>query len=183
MITASRAIGLGPIFRRAALAPRAGLYLRSNAVLRNAVVKRTIKTKSMTPQAGEAILNQQRLKRPSSPHFTIYQPQFTTWIGHISNRFAGVGLSVLLYGFGIAYLVAPGTFDSQHVIAFVHDLPEAVKYAGKFILAAPFSYHAISGLRHLAWDTGRFLTAKGVYTTGSAVFVATAISTVILLLK
>lgn len=175
----SRALGLGPALRQAAFAPRA---VRNNAVLRNAIGRRTVKTNSITPQAGDAILNQQRLKRPSSPHFTIYQPQLT-WLGSIANRVTGAGLSVLLYGFGIAYLVAPGTFDSQHVIAFVHDLPEAVKYAGKFILAAPFSFHAINGLRHLAWDTGKFLSVKGAYSTGYAVLGATAVSTIVLLLK
>ena len=39
------------------------------------------------------VLNAQRLKRPSSPHFTIYQPQIT-WIASIANRVTGVGLSV-----------------------------------------------------------------------------------------
>lgn len=62
---------------------------------------------------------------------------------------------LVLYGFSIAYLIAPGTFDSTHVIEAVQTLPESVKYAGKFILAAPFSYHAINGLRHLAWDSGK----------------------------
>lgn len=54
---------------------------------------RTIKTNSLTPQAGDAILNEQRLKRPSSPHFTIYQPQLT-WVGSIFNRMTGAALSV-----------------------------------------------------------------------------------------
>ena len=64
-------------------------------------------------------------------------------------------VSLVLYGFSIAYLIAPGTFDSTHVIEAVQTLPESVKYAGKFILAAPFSYHAINGLRHLAWDLNK----------------------------
>jgi hypothetical protein len=38
------------------------------------------------------ILNKQRLLRPSSPHFTIYQPQLT-WLGSIFNRVTGVALS------------------------------------------------------------------------------------------
>ncbi|TEB23250.1 succinate dehydrogenase cytochrome b560 subunit [Coprinellus micaceus] len=175
----SRVLGLGPALRQAAFAPRA---MRSNAIIRNAIGRRSIKTNSLTPQAGDVILNNQRLKRPSSPHFTIYQPQLT-WLGSIANRVTGAGLSVLLYAFGISYLVAPGTFDSQHVVAFVHDLPEAVKYAGKFILAAPFSFHAINGLRHLAWDSGKFLSVKGAYSTGYAVLGASAISTVVLLFQ
>jgi succinate dehydrogenase (ubiquinone) cytochrome b560 subunit len=62
---------------------------------------------------------------------------------------------VVLYGFSIAYLFAPGTFDSAHVIEFVSNLPDAAKYAGKFILAAPFAFHSLNGMRHLGWDLGR----------------------------
>jgi len=52
----------------------------------------------------------------------------------------------------MAYLVAPGTFDSAHVVGFAQGLPDAVKYLGKFILALPFTFHSFNGLRHLAWD-------------------------------
>lgn len=62
---------------------------------------------------------------------------------------------LVLYGFGLAYLVAPTTFDSVHLLTFIHELPEAVKLGGKLILAAPFSLHFFNGLRHLAWDAGK----------------------------
>lgn len=52
-----------------------------------------IQTESLPPSAAEQILNQQRLRRPSSPHFTIYQPQLT-WLGSIAHRVFGSGLSV-----------------------------------------------------------------------------------------
>lgn len=54
--------------------------------------RRAFQTQSLTPSAEEKILNDQRLKRPSSPHFTIYQPQLT-WLASIANRVTGVGLS------------------------------------------------------------------------------------------
>lgn len=54
---------------------------------------RTVQTQSLKPDDATVILNTQRLKRPSSPHFTIYQPQLT-WLGSIANRVTGVGLSV-----------------------------------------------------------------------------------------
>lgn len=111
----------------------------------------SIQVNSLTPSAELEILNKQRLKRPSSPHFTIYQPQLT-WLGSIANRVTGVGLSVLLYGFSIGYLVAPTFFSSAHVVEVIAGIPQSVKTAGKFILAAPFSFHAFNGLRHLAWD-------------------------------
>ncbi|CAH1970874.1 unnamed protein product [Acanthoscelides obtectus] len=49
----------------------------------------------------------------------------------------------------------------------------------KFMLAFPLSYHFWNGIRHLIWDTGRFLTIKDVYITGYimlALAVATAIA-------
>ncbi|KAI0075995.1 succinate dehydrogenase cytochrome b560 subunit [Panus rudis PR-1116 ss-1] len=174
----TRVLGLGPAFRQAAAAPR---FVARNAALRNALIKRSVQTESLPPSAANQILNSQRLKRPSSPHFTIYQPQLT-WIGSIANRITGCGLSVLLYAFSLSYLVAPDTFSSANIIEVVHGLPEAVKYAGKTILAAPFAYHALNGLRHLAWDAGKFLTLKGAYQTGYAVLGATAVTTVALVL-
>ncbi|PFH50971.1 hypothetical protein AMATHDRAFT_75266 [Amanita thiersii Skay4041] len=162
-----------PSLRRTAFNPA---FFRSHAGLRMVVPKRALKTQSMPPSAMTEILNKQRLNRPSSPHMTIYQPQLT-WIASIANRFTGVGLSVLLYGFSLAYLVAPGTFDSAHIIEFVAGLPDGVKYAGKAILAAPFTFHSFNGLRHLGWDMGKFLSVKSAYSTGYVVLGATALST------
>ena len=60
-----------------------------------------------------------------------------------------------MYGFSLAYLFAPATFDSAHVVDFVASLPDTAKYAGKFILALPFTFHSFNGLRHLSWDMGK----------------------------
>ena len=54
---------------------------------------RAIRIQSLPDTASTEILNKQRLSRPSSPHFTIYQPQLT-WLGSIANRVTGAGLSV-----------------------------------------------------------------------------------------
>jgi len=108
-----------------------------------------------------------------------------SWIGSIANRFTGVGLSVLLYGFSISYLAAPAFgagFDSISIIELVHGLPEWSKYVGKVILAAPFAFHGLNGLRHLSWDMGRFLTVKGAWRSGYTVLAATAVSTIALVL-
>ncbi|KAJ4501447.1 SDHC, cytochrome b subunit of succinate dehydrogenase [Lentinula lateritia] len=176
----TRALGLAPALRQAAFSPARNHILRT--VIRSSIIKRSVQTQSLKPEDGTTILNTQRLQRPSSPHFTIYEPQLT-WIGSIFNRVTGVGLGFLLYGFSLAYLVAPGTFDSTHVIEFVGGLPDVVKYAGKFILALPFTFHSWNGIRHLLWDSGKFLTVKGAYSTGYAVLGATAISTIVLMFQ
>ncbi|KAM5543790.1 hypothetical protein V8D89_002407 [Ganoderma adspersum] len=175
---AHRALGLGPALRQAALRPR---NVAHNPALRNLVARRCIQTESLPPSAAQGILNKQRLLRPSSPHFTIYQPQLT-WIASIAHRVTGAGISVLLYAYALAYLVAPETFSSANVIETIAALPESVKYAGKAILAAPFAFHSWNGIRHLSWDVGNFLTIKGVYSSGYTVLGATAVSTVALLL-
>ncbi|KAF9557101.1 succinate dehydrogenase cytochrome b560 subunit [Agrocybe pediades] len=172
----TRALGLGPALRKAAFAPN---LVRNQVALRNVVGKRSIQIQSLPPSANTEILNKQRLNRPSTPHFTIYQPQLT-WLASIANRVTGVGLSVLLYGFSIGYLIAPGTLDSAHVIEFVAGLPDAVKYAGKAILAAPFAFHSLNGIRHLTWDLNKFTSVKGVYQTGYAVLGLSAVSTIYL---
>ncbi|TFK34542.1 succinate dehydrogenase cytochrome b560 subunit [Crucibulum laeve] len=174
----TKVLGLGPSLRKPAFAPR---LVRNQVVARNLVVKRSVQTQSLPSTAAVEILDKQRLRRPSSPHFTIYQPQLT-WLGSIANRATGGALSALLYGFSIAYLVAPGTFDSTHVIEFVAGLPDVVKYAGKALLAAPFTFHAFNGLRHLSWDLGKFLSLKAAYATGYVVIGASAVSTVALTL-
>ncbi|KAJ6607028.1 hypothetical protein B0H10DRAFT_2073519 [Mycena sp. CBHHK59/15] len=142
---------------------------------------RFVQTHSLPASASVEILNKQRLSRPSSP-MTIYQPQLTSVLS-IGNRVTGAALSVLLYGFSLAYLVAPGTFDSTHVVELVAGLPDAAKYAGKAALAAPFAFHSLNGVRHLFGTSGNvLLTLKGVYQTGYVVLAGTVISTVGLVL-
>ncbi|KZS92679.1 succinate dehydrogenase cytochrome b560 subunit [Sistotremastrum niveocremeum HHB9708] len=178
-----RAVGLGSTLRRNILASR-NASVTGRVLVRTLAPRRLIQTESVTESASRDILNAQRLKRPSSPHFTIYQPQLT-WIGSIANRITGSALSVLLYGFSLAYLISPAfgmPFDSAAVISLVHDLPGWVKLTGKALLAAPFTFHSFNGLRHLAWDSGKFLTLKGAYSSGYAVLGATAVSTIALIL-
>ena len=67
----------------------------------------------------------------------------------------------MLYGYFLAYLAVPGTLDSASVVEFVAGLPDAAKYAGKAILAAPFAFHSWNGLRHLAWDSGKRASNTG----------------------
>lgn len=60
---------------------------------RSAATTAKANTVKLTSAENLKMLNEQRSVRPSSPHFTIYQPQLT-WIGSIFNRVTGVGLSV-----------------------------------------------------------------------------------------
>ncbi|KIY52051.1 hypothetical protein FISHEDRAFT_63995 [Fistulina hepatica ATCC 64428] len=179
-LVSARAVGLGPAFRKSVfsvpvLARGSRVATRST----QAVAKRYVQIQSMPPSASTGILNAQRLKRPSSPHFTIYQPQIN-WLASVANRMTGVALAGLLYAFGLAYLFVPSIFDSAHIVDLVSSVPDTLKYAGKTILAAPFAFHTFCGLRHLYWDMLKGLTVKSMIRSGYAALGATAITTVYL---
>ena len=40
------------------------------------------------------------------------------------------------------------------------------KGVGKFVIAWPFAFHSLNGVRHLVWDMGRELSNRQVQVTG-----------------
>ncbi|KAL4805944.1 hypothetical protein BDV18DRAFT_140194 [Aspergillus unguis] len=114
------------------------------------------------------ILAEQRLRRPVSPHLTIYRPQITWYMSGL-HRITGIILSGPLYLFATAYLAAPvfgWHLDSASLATAFAALPAAAQVALKTTFALPFTYHSFNGLRHLTWDTGRAITNKLVIQTG-----------------
>ncbi|XP_068617512.1 succinate dehydrogenase cytochrome b560 subunit, mitochondrial-like [Battus philenor] len=117
-----------------------------------------------------------RLKRPLSPHLTIYSPQLTSMLS-ITHRAAGMILSGYISALGIGALVLPN--DISHYVTMIEglNLSPATIFLAKVLIAAPFGYHFANGLRHLYWDTAKGLTIKEVYSTGYAMLAtATAIT-------
>ncbi|KAF2860030.1 mitochondrial succinate dehydrogenase subunit C [Piedraia hortae CBS 480.64] len=117
------------------------------------------------------ILVQQRVKRPVSPHLSIYRPQ-VTWILSALNRITGVALSGSLYAFGALYLVSPYLgwhLESAVLAAAFAKWPVSLQALTKFIVSWPFTFHCMNGIRHLAWDTTSMLSNSKVRMTGWAV--------------
>ncbi|KAL4806614.1 hypothetical protein BDV18DRAFT_137890 [Aspergillus unguis] len=117
------------------------------------------------------LLPQQRLRRPVSPHLSIYRPQIT-WIVSIATRITGVALSGGLYLYATAYLLIPVTgwqVGSGPLVAAFSSLSPVTQFAAKFGVALPFTFHAFNGVRHLVWDTGRMFTNQQVAKSGWAV--------------
>ncbi|XP_017772325.1 PREDICTED: succinate dehydrogenase cytochrome b560 subunit, mitochondrial-like [Nicrophorus vespilloides] len=124
------------------------------------------------PKQGHDEKNMQ-LGRPCSPHLTVYQVQLTSTLS-ISHRITGCMLSGYAMAFGFGAML-PGDFTT--FLDGLH-LNSACIFSIKMMLAFPFSYHFLNGIRHLSWDAGKFLTIKEVYTTGyvmvAAAFALTA---------
>lgn len=114
-------------------------------------------------------LEKQRLRRPVSPHITIYKWQYQS-LTSILQRFSGMFLAGGVYVYAIGYLVAPTispglaqAFDLETIVGAVRDLPGWVKSGGKFALALPFTYHFFNGVKHLMWDLGFGLAHKRLF--------------------
>lgn len=56
----------------------------------------------------------------------------------------------------------------------------ATLFTLKFILAFPATYHICNGVRHLFWDTGKFLKIREVYSTGYAMLGTSGALTILL---
>ncbi|KNC72956.1 hypothetical protein SARC_14484 [Sphaeroforma arctica JP610] len=78
--------------------------------------------------------------------------------------------------FGIGTMVAGKPFAEILEDIKKLEIPPACFYATKFVLAWPFVYHTVNGVRHMVWDRALALTIPGVYNTGYA---AVAVSTTI----
>ncbi|KAJ4427709.1 hypothetical protein ANN_25361, partial [Periplaneta americana] len=109
-----------------------------------------------------------RLRRPQSPHLTIYKPQLTSLLS-LTHRTTGMIMGSIVTVWGIGGLFMSGHFsETLAAIENMHVSP-ALLLAAKATLAFPLCFHYANGIRHLAWDMGKFLTIKEVYLTGYSV--------------
>lgn len=91
-------------------------------------------------------------ERPLSPHLQIYSPMLTMTMS-IVHRLTGAALyfgTLLLIWWLVALATGPDYF------AYVQDIAGSI--IGRLILFGytwALVHHAIGGIRHLIWDTGR----------------------------
>ncbi|TQS34313.1 hypothetical protein Golomagni_05308 [Golovinomyces magnicellulatus] len=130
--------------------------------------KRSIVTRNIDSSENHEILVAQRKKRPVAPHLSIYRPQITWYLSAL-NRITGCAISGGFYVFGAAYLVSPlfsWHLDSATLASAFGSLPLMAKLGLKTLVAFPFTFHSINGLRHLGWDMGKAFTNQAVIKTG-----------------
>lgn len=114
-----------------------------------------------------------KLGRPMSP-WVIYKPQLTTMLS-ITHRGTGLGLGVLLYGWGISSLASSNTNWSQTLDVLSANIPSSLLLTVKVLAGTAVGYHTINGIRHLAWDMGYGFSLKELYTSGWFVIIVTAL--------
>jgi succinate dehydrogenase / fumarate reductase, cytochrome b subunit len=121
--------------------------------------------------------NNKPVARPLSPHLQIYTPMLTMMMS-IMHRITGIALY-----FGIVLLVwwltAAAASDSYFdlVQAFFHH------WFGRLVLFGftwALLHHALGGLRHFIWDTGRGFDLKFVEWLARANLVGGLVLTILL---
>ncbi|KAH3700769.1 succinate dehydrogenase cytochrome b560 subunit, mitochondrial-like [Dreissena polymorpha] len=138
-----------------------------------AAVKNSVFVKSSGPMSTiqaykqmEEYWNKNRaLKRPLSPHLSIYKPQVTSMLS-LGHRVTGIGMAVSVTGASIFLLLAPGNFEHYLTLLQGLQMGPAIIIAAKYILAFPISYHYVNGIRHLAWDWAWGFGLQFLYKTG-----------------
>jgi len=121
----------------------------------------------------------EKLKRPMSP-YVQYKPQITSVLS-ITHRLTGLGLATLLYTGGIAALGSSSTNFAQVLDSITGVVPHWMIFTVKVLAGTSLVYHAVNGVRHLAWDMGYGFSLKELYTSGYVVIAITTIALVALI--
>lgn len=122
-----------------------------------------------------------RGNRPLSPFMIgpYYRPQLTSMTS-IVNRIAGIALllaALLIVWWFLAAAMSPGyfAFADAVITSFLGDLVMTLSVWALW-------YHALAGLRHLYWDTGRGLEVDIAEKMGIGIIVLSVVLTLLTVL-
>ncbi len=120
-----------------------------------------------------------RGNRPLSPHLQIYRPQLTSMTS-IFTRLTGNALivgTVLVVWWLLAAATGPDYYATANAVL--------TSWFGDLVLLGStwaLWYHALAGLRHLYWDTGRGLEVETAEKLGLAVIAGSLVLTILTIL-
>jgi len=107
-----------------------------------------------------------KVKRPLSPHLQVYRLPLTALMS-IMHRVTGAALALGTIIIAAFFLAAASGEESYDMVMRAADT-----VGGKVILclwSAALYYHLCNGIRHMFWDTGRFLEKDQANRTNYAV--------------
>jgi len=117
-----------------------------------------------------------RGQRPLSPHLTIYRPQLTS-ISSIFTRITGNALllgALMVVWWFLAAASGPDYFAIADAV-ITSTLGDLVMLGSLWALW----YHALAGVRHLIWDTGRGMDLDSATKLGWAVVIGSFVLTIL----
>ena len=117
-----------------------------------------------------------RGNRPLSPHLQVYRPQLTS-MSSILTRITG---NALLVGTLLIVWWLLAAASGEAYFNFVNAI--VTSWVGKLVFLGSIWalwYHALAGLRHLYWDTGRGLDVPTAEKLGWACIIGSVVLTVL----
>ncbi|XP_026331912.1 succinate dehydrogenase cytochrome b560 subunit, mitochondrial-like [Hyposmocoma kahamanoa] len=102
------------------------------------------------------------LKRPMSPHLTIYGPTLPAMTS-ITQRITGTIVTFYAVMMAGGALFMPCGIDSYVALIQSLNLPDALVIIIKFFLGLPFSYHYFIGIRYVLFNMAKFMVLKEAY--------------------
>ena len=112
-------------------------------------------------------------ERPLSPHLTIYKPQISSVLS-IMHRITGVALYFAMLI--AAWVFVIDYFGDDYIKEMTEFLSGNIWILFVILTSLAMSYHFYNGIRHLFWDSGKFLELKAVKITGIIVVIATIVT-------
>ena len=117
----------------------------------------------------------EKVQRPLSPHLQVYKLPLTARLS-ISHRIAGIGLTagtLLVTAFLLSAATSEDAYNTVMGIA-----TSAFGQIILFLWSAALYYHMCNGVRHMLWDTGRYLEKDKAMRTNYFVLTTAIILTV-----
>lgn len=111
-------------------------------------------------------MNTETDRRPLSPYLIgpYYKPQLTSMLS-IFNRFTGVFMTAVSLPLVLWWMVALAL--GPEAFAMVQGFMSSLVGKALMLISLFFvCYHLANGIRHLVWDSGRFLELDNIYRTG-----------------
>ena len=108
-----------------------------------------------------------------------YRPQLTSMLS-IAHRATGVLLSIAGVPLVLCWLAALNG-GPEAFAALNEKLASLPGVAVLTVLAFSLWFHFFNGIRHLVWDTGRWLSLPGAYRSGWAVLALSVVGTIAVL--
>lgn len=111
------------------------------------------------------IAKNEELKRALSPHLSIYKPQISSMMS-IALRMTGLALAAITWSVAVTALLS-----DHNVEYYINELQKmelnAVYWKTiRTMIAFPFAFHFVSGVRHLLFDTAKLTEKNEFFITG-----------------
>lgn len=116
------------------------------------------------------------VERPLSPHLQVYRPQWTSVLS-ISHRATGIALSA--GSIVLVWWLTAAAMSPEHYAAFAGVAGSIIGQLALFVWTFCLFYHLCNGVRHLIWDTGRWLELEQARKAGYHAVISAAALTVL----